>query len=160
MEAGINEHNPTSTTPVANLITIKPLTSQTFPSLKELDRKLGIFLDVDNDIIKPHVKPAPSFPAKSAINLLGSPFQHQQPPSLKQPPLSHILSKIIQSTNKLFFIVHTNPHSSYQEWKLVRIDFIKSTSSNPDAITNGKFLVKCLMQHPDDAQFSAPNQRF
>jgi hypothetical protein len=71
-----------------------------------------------------------------------------------------MISKIIQSSDKLFFIVYTDPHSSLREWKLVRLDFIKSISMNPDAITDGKFLVEYLIQHPDDAQFSAPNQRF
>jgi hypothetical protein len=158
MEAGIDEYEPTSS-PSAHLITIMPLVSEAFPSLEELNHELGIS-HIDHETTEPFVTPAPSFPVKSAINLIGAPFQRSKPSTTEHPPLSTMISKIIQSADKLFFIVYTDPHSSLREWKLVRLDFIKSISMNPDAITDGKFLVEYLIQHPDDAQFSAPNQRF
>jgi hypothetical protein len=160
MEAGIDEYDPTSIAPMANIINIIPSISQTFPSLEELNRELGIFSDIDYDITEAYVKPAASFPVKSAINLFGAPSLRPQSSISKRTTLSTIISKIIQSHDKLFFIVYTDPHSSYREWKLVRLDFIKSLSLNPDAITDGKFMVEYLIQHPDDAQFSAPNQRY
>jgi hypothetical protein len=93
--------------------------------------------------------------------LFGAPFQRpEKSTNPKLPPLSSIISKIIQSDDRLFFIAYTDPHTSYREWKLVRINFIKSLSTNPNAIQDGKFLAEYLIQHPDDAQFSAPNQRF
>ena len=92
--------------------------------------------------------------------MFGAPPRRPKQPHSTLPALSSIISNIIQSADKLFFIVYTDPHSSYREWKLIRIDFIKSISSNPNAIHDGKFLAEYLIQHPDDAQFSAPNQRF
>ena len=165
MEAGIDEYVASSTKPIANLITIKPSIHQTFPSLDQLNRELNIFPDTDLDTIEPYVepyvKPARSFQLKSAVNLFGAPFQRpEKSTNPKLPPLSSIISKIIQSDDRLFFIAYTDPHTSYREWKLVRINFIKSLSTNPNAIQDGKFLAEYLIQHPDDAQFSAPNQRF
>jgi hypothetical protein len=42
METGIDEYDPTSITPIANLLNFMPSISQTFPSLEELNRELGI----------------------------------------------------------------------------------------------------------------------
>jgi hypothetical protein len=160
MEAGIDEYNSALIAPTSNVVTIKPSVHETFPSLEKLNLELGIESELDFDIEEPDVKPAPSFAAQSAISLIGAPFQHRLSSTPAHPSLSTIISKIIQSADKLFFIIYTDPHSSLREWKLVRIDFIKSISANPDAITDGKFFVEYLIQHPDDAQFSAPNQRF
>jgi hypothetical protein len=105
MEAGIDEYNPVSMTPMANVITIKPLVSETCPSLKTLNCELGIQSNnLDYDITEPNVKPALSFPVQSAISLIGAPFQHRQSSTPRQPILSTIISKIIQ-------IIYTNPHS-------------------------------------------------
>jgi hypothetical protein len=157
MEIGIDEYEPTSTLPTANLVFINPSTFA-FPSLEELNQELGIFFDLQHIAPEPYIKPAQSFHVQHATNLLGSPIRHQTPSH--HPSLSSIIPDIIQSSDKLFFIVYKDPHSDRREWKLVRIDFIKSLSLNPDAITDGKFLVEYLIRHPDDVQFSAPNQRF
>ena len=147
MEAGIDGFDSTKTSPIANMIYIKPSISLPFPSLEELNREMGIFSDEIQSTSETFIKPAQSFQVKIS-------------PKLKQPHLSSIISDMIQSNDKLFFIVYTDPHTSYREWKLVRVDLVKSISANPDAITDGKFLVEYLIQHPDNAQFSAPNQRF
>ena len=74
MEAGINAFNETSLTPTTNIIYIRPTIQDTFPSLEELNRELGIFATTDHDITGSHVEPVPSFPVTSAINLLGVPL--------------------------------------------------------------------------------------
>ena len=58
------------------------------------------------------------------------------------------------------FISYKDPKASYQEWKLVQIDFEKSIQDNPNVISNCKFTFNFLIRHPDDAEYSPPNQGF
>jgi hypothetical protein len=58
------------------------------------------------------------------------------------------------------FITYQDPRTSHREWQLVEVNFAASLNHNPAAIDDGHFLVEFLGCHPDDKQYSAPNQRY
>jgi hypothetical protein len=85
--------------------------------------------------------------------------KHNQEYSLPTS-ISLLMSKIISSEDKLFFIRHKIPSLHRTEWCVVQVDFQQSLEKNPLALTNGRVLVKFLISHPKDILFNAPNQRF
>ena len=70
------------------------------------------------------------------------------------------MPSIISSDNKLFFIAHAYNGQRRKEWKLVQLNFKETMKLNPQALTNGKFLVHSLMQHPNDSAYSLIQQRY
>ena len=107
------------------------------------------FLTSENNLAEPG-PPAPSKVVKFGID-----------ENLKLPAtISELMTKIINSDDKLFFIKHRIPTIKRVEWRLVQIDFEQSVNKNPLALTNGQVLATFYVSHPKDAVFNAPNQRF
>jgi hypothetical protein len=48
-----------------------------------------------------------------------------------------LASKIVQSSDRLFFIFHEILLSSWREWQLVRVHFEDSTALRPTCLTDG-----------------------
>ena len=76
-------------------------------------------------------------------------------PAPRMPPsVSELHAQLCSSIAKLFFICWRH------EWRLVCCAYKDTLAVNPDCITKGCFLVDFFMPHPEDANHSAPNQRF
>jgi hypothetical protein len=76
------------------------------------------------------------------------------------PTLTTFINSLINSNDKLIFIAYADPQTSHRKWKLLQVSFATSFNHNPAAINDGRFLVKFLVCHPNDKQYSAPSQRF
>ena len=72
--------------------------------------------------------------------------------------LSKLITEVIKSEDKLFFI--SNLSDTRREWNLVQVDFEQTMEQNPNVFTDGKFLVKFLIAHPDDEHYTPVNKRF
>ena len=73
---------------------------------------------------------------------------------------AELMSRIIQSENKLCFIRHQIPSRNRTEWRLVRIELSQSMKENPLTLTNGRVLVTFFISHPNDSKFNPINRRF
>ena len=80
------------------------------------------------------------------------------PPTI--PPISTLVSTIISSSDKLFFISHSLGNPSAREWRLVRVALADSTALSPSCLQDGRFIVEFFTLHHDDVRFNAMNQRY
>ena len=77
-----------------------------------------------------------------------------------QPTLLQSINNLIQSEDKLYFVIYSLPNSQRREWKLVRVNMEETFRENPIATQDGRFLCEFLICHPEDKAFNAPNQRY
>jgi hypothetical protein len=76
------------------------------------------------------------------------------------PPISALVTSIINSANRLFFVSHLLGNPSVHEWRLVRVALSDSTSILPSCLQDGRFLVKFFTLHYGDIHFNATNQHY
>jgi hypothetical protein len=81
-------------------------------------------------------------------------------PQSASPPFSELISNIIKSEDKLFFIAHLQTNETCKEWQLVQIDFEKTMQLHPSCLQDGKFLVNFLIQHRHDDSLNLPDKQF
>jgi hypothetical protein len=163
MMTGIDNHVESPPSVPNNFIKIEPQPEEQFPSVFDMNSELD---DINTDTTVHVFESAvitelhpPITPCKPAVNLFGAPITPAKIIPAGATDLNSIITRVIQSADKLFFIAHRDPHTSYREWKLVQIDLLRTLNINPIALQNGNFLVRYLICHPDDRNFSAPNQR-
>ncbi len=76
------------------------------------------------------------------------------------PPVSSLVASIIKSNDKLFFIAYSYTNPTTCKWRLVRVDFDKSTALSLLCLQDCRFLVEFFTLHHDDIGYNATNQRF
>ena len=84
----------------------------------------------------------------------------QPEPPLLYHELTTLVPNILASSDRLFFIAHAYRGQKRKEWKLVQLDLKATMEINSQALTNGKFLVNFLVQHPNDKLYRATQQRY
>jgi hypothetical protein len=80
------------------------------------------------------------------------------PPAI--PELTILTRSIIQSSDRLFFILHSIGSNEAREWHLVQVAFKESMSSYPSCLQDGCFLLNFFICHPSDSRVNAINQRY
>jgi hypothetical protein len=76
------------------------------------------------------------------------------------PPISELVTSIINSVDRLFFVSHLLGNPSVRKWHLVRVALSNSTSILPSCFQDGRFLVKFFTLHYEDICFNAMNQPY
>jgi hypothetical protein len=76
------------------------------------------------------------------------------------PPISTLVTSLINSADKLFFVSHSlgNPYAC--KWRLVCIALSNSTSILPSCLQDGRFFVKFFTLHYDNIHFNTTNQHY
>ncbi len=102
--------------------------------------------------------------SSDAIN--AEPVMYTGPPPAKVakaipnpiPPISALVTSIVDSANRLFFVSHSLGNPSLRKWCLVRVALSDSTSILPSCLQDGRFLVKFFTLHYGDIHFNMANQ--
>ena len=76
------------------------------------------------------------------------------------PHLSILVASIIDSSDKLFFVLHLLGNKSTHEWRLIRVAFADSVSISPACLQDGRFLVKIYSLHHGNICFNLTNQHY
>ena len=126
-----------------------------FPTLDELDMQYSSGMELLHELNEEQEGQTPN---SQAIPRTIEPTE--QKPKPLQTDLPILVPSIISSDDKLFFIAHAYNGQRRKEWKLVQLNFKETMKLNPQALTNGKFLVHSLMQHPNDSAYSLIQQRY
>jgi hypothetical protein len=150
--ASISEFNPAR--PWAAPAAYADVTMEPFPSISELDAEYDSWPESGNPFIHDKTAFSSGQTTKAPVltngyTNLDSSDQTAKSPSLQLLPtltanqsFSQFVANIIKSDDKLFFIRHSPPNQSRQEWKLVQIDFPFTMKLHPQCLQNGKFLVQ------------------
>jgi hypothetical protein len=88
----------------------------------------------------------------------GPPSSRDAPSPPSAPPLSTLVTSIINSSDHLFFISHSLGNPSTCEWRLVHVAFFDSTALSPSCLQDGHFLMEFYTLHYADVRFNATNQ--
>jgi hypothetical protein len=76
------------------------------------------------------------------------------------PPISSLVTNIINSSDKLFFVSHLLGNPSARKWRLVRVAFANSTAFLLSCLQDGHFLVYFYTLHYSDVRYNATNQQY
>jgi hypothetical protein len=90
----------------------------------------------------------------------GPPPSRAVPSPPSAPPISSLLASIINSLDRLFFILHLFGNPSTCKWRLVHIAFSNSTLLSPLCLQDGRFLVEFYTLHHANVRFNAANQQY
>jgi hypothetical protein len=128
-----------------------------FPTLSELTNEFNPFPWKNN------AKQLQYF-SLDAIN--DEPVMYTGPPPAKVaraiphpiPLISALVTSIIHSSDKLFFVSHLLGNPSTREWCIVRVALSNSTLILPSCLQDGCFLVKIFTLHYNDIHFNATHQ--
>jgi hypothetical protein len=160
-EAGLNGFKPPTPFQVSqNFVDVGDFTNFRWPMLSELNDKIIPPPWRDEDKRRRFMSDNPPFSPPIMYN--GPP---PAPPALPADPhvppsITTLVSQIITSADKLFFIAHKIGLSSSCEWRLVRVAFTESILLYPSALQDGLFLVEFYIPHPQDVRHNAINQQF
>ena len=133
-----------------------------FPSVSEMDKEL----DEENGANPPSDKSCTDNLERTMMRP-GSNSDVDQYVPLPDPQslelemdITVLVPKIIASHDRLFFISHAYNHHDRREWKLVQLDLESIMSLHPTALTDGKFIVNNLIQHPAESKQDIRLQRY
>ena len=129
-----------------------------WPSLSELNDELDLTV-WQND---------PDFLSLSNTNVVDSqPVLYTgpppQPPELANaipPSIEALMTRIIASDDRLFFVSICTCYNDIREWRLVQLKLDSSMSLYPSCSQDGRFLFDVYLSHPSDWRYNAINQRF
>ncbi len=76
------------------------------------------------------------------------------------PELTILTQSIIQSSDQLFFILHSIGSNEVRKWRLVQVLLEESMSSYPSCLQDGCFLLNFFFCHPSDSSANVINQRY
>ena len=157
--SGFEPLQPFKLPPSANLALMEESKSFRWPSLSELNDELIPFpwtsgekeaLDeYDDDEVVTH----PALYTGPPPTML-----KEQPPRV--PSVEVLALRLIQSSDRLFFISHEIQLSSRREWRLVRVHLEDSMALRPSCLTDGRYLVEFYILHEADVRYNATNQRY
>jgi hypothetical protein len=168
--ASISEFNPAK--PWAAPAAYADVTMEPFPSISELDAKYDSWPESGNPFLHNETAFSSGQTPKAPVWMNGytnldSSDQTAKSPSLQLLPtltanqsFSQFVANIIKSDDKLFFIRHSPPNQSRQEWKLVQIDSPSTMKLYPQCLQDGKFLVQFYIQHYNDNSVNLTDQRY
>jgi hypothetical protein len=129
-----------------------------FPTLAELNKENYPFPWIDN---------SECIQVMSWNTIEDQPVLYTGPPPSRAvrhlpsaPPLSSLVAGIINSSDRLFFILHSLGNPTTCEWRLVCIAFSDSTSLSPSRLQDGQFLMEFYTLHHTNVWFNASNQRY
>jgi hypothetical protein len=88
----------------------------------------------------------------------GPPPSCAVPSTPSAPPLGLLVASIINSSDRLFFILHSLGNPNTCKWRLVCVAFFNSTSLSPSCLQDGRFLMEFYTLHYTDVWFNAANQ--
>eukprot|EP00956_Cyclotella_meneghiniana_P028882 scaffold68484_cov41-Cyclotella_meneghiniana.AAC.4 len=120
-----------------------------FPSLWELNQELHDWEQIDIDSSLDQQDPTCSNIAPT--------FATTMTPT---PIASKLASKIVGSTDRLFFVSWQHPGTNRREWHLVQLQLDSSLPLNPTCLHDGRYLVYFLICHPKDRHLHPQNQRW
>jgi hypothetical protein len=66
------------------------------------------------------------------------------------PSIPLLVTTIIQSTDRLFFVSHKIGDNAAREWRLARVAFMDSMLHYPSSTLDGWFLFEFFICHPAD----------
>lgn len=159
-EAGIQGFKPPQPFKVSsNFLTVGDFKDFHWPTLSELNDELDPFPWSNNRERRHYL---------SGDSIETSTVMYNGPPPTAPPPyvpptipaLSMLVSSIIQSQDKLFFVANSIGTDDAREWRLVRVAFEDSMKLYPACLQDGKFLVDFYIPHTSDTRFNAINQRY
>jgi hypothetical protein len=134
-----------------NLAEIQNLPS--FPSLQEMDDEFDGWPESGNPFIdREHPQGS-----KSSI-----PY-HPENQSLASNIRSRasVVADLIGSEDKLFFVAYSPIRSqTRREWKLIRVNFLKSIQQHPSCLQDGRFLAEFYIEHHRDKQHDITHRRY
>jgi hypothetical protein len=81
-------------------------------------------------------------------------------PILAIPSISLLVTTIVRSTDRLFFVSCKFGKNDAREWRLARVGFLDLMSLYPLCTLDGRFLFEFYICHPADWQYNAINQRY
>jgi hypothetical protein len=129
-----------------------------FPTLAELNEEISPFQWIDNE---EHIQ------VMSRNRIEDQPVLYTGPPpscAVPSPPsaspLSSLIASIINSSDRLFFILHSLGNPNTCEWRLVRVAFSNSTSLSPSCLQDGQFLMEFYTLYHADVWFNPYNQQY
>ncbi len=158
-EAGLKGFQPSSPFKVpSHLLQASHLNKFHWPTLSKLNNDIlpfswlnkeecRLIMDGNHPTVEPILYNGPT--PSPAINA---------PPTI--PPISSLVTSILSSLDKLFFMSHLLGNPNIREWRLVRVAFQDSTSLSPSCLQDGWFIVEFYTLHHDDVQFNSFNQHF
>jgi hypothetical protein len=158
-EAGIKGFTPPKPFKApANLATTNHCVGFHWPSLSELNNELAPFVWSDNAEFQQYLK-GDSITMLSVLNTGPPPAAPQHAiPSI--PAIHLLISAIIQSTDKLFFVSHSIGLNDAREWHLARVALQDSMSLYPSCTQDGRYLFEFYICHPSDWQYNSINQHY
>jgi hypothetical protein len=145
-EAGLKGFQPSSPFKVpSHLLQAGYLNEFHWPTLSELNNNIlpfswsnkgerRLIMDGNHPTVEPILYNGPT--PSPAINA---------PPTI--PPISSLVTSILSSSDKLFFISHSLGSPNIREWHLVQVAFQDSTSLSPSCLQDGRFIVEFNTLH-------------
>jgi hypothetical protein len=76
------------------------------------------------------------------------------------PSIPLLVTTIIQSTGRLFFVSHKIGDNATHEWRSAWVAFMDSMLHYPSCMLDGWFLFEFYICHPADWHYNAVNQRY
>ncbi len=156
-EAGIESFKPPHPFQLAShFITKGDYRDFHFPTLAELNKEVCPFPWIDdNERIK----------LMSRNEIEDQPALYTSPPPSRAvpsppsaPPLGSLVARIINSSDRLFFILHSLGNPNICKWLLVGVTFSDSTSLSPSCLQDGRFLMESYTLNYTNVRFNAANQ--
>jgi hypothetical protein len=129
-----------------------------FPTLAELNKEVCPFPWIDNNnriqlMSRDEIEDQPAL-------YTGPPPSRAVPSSPSAPPLGLLIASIINSSDRLFFIMHSLGNPNTCKWQLVHVAFSDSTSLSLSCLQDGRFLMEFYTLHYADVRFNAANQQY
>ena len=158
-EAGIEGFTPPSPFKAqASFLHVGAADQFIFPSLSELNDDICPYpwqteQEKEQYLAGDHIEPAP-------VMYTGPP---PSPPATVDPtipPLPSLITSIVASSDRLFFISFPIGRNDDREWRLVRVAFDDSCKLSPSCLQDGRFLVDFYILHPSDVRYNRSNQRY
>jgi hypothetical protein len=76
------------------------------------------------------------------------------------PSILLLVAAIIQSTDRLFFVLHKIGNNNAWKWHLSQLAFMDSMALYPLCMLEGRFLFEFYIWHPADWHYNAVNQQY
>jgi hypothetical protein len=158
-EAGIKGFSPIQPYKVATHLAITDqCLAFRWPSLSELNDEIAPYRWESKEERQRYLDKNGIFPLPALIT--GLPPAAPTYPILAFPSILLLVTAIVRSTDRLFFVSCKFGNNNAREWRLARVAFLDLMSLYPSCTLDGRFLFKFYICHPADWQYNAINQRY
>jgi hypothetical protein len=158
-EAGINGFSPLKPYQVTTMLVLTGLCLNFhWPSLSEPNKELSPFWWENDDKCRCYI----NGDSISTLPILtNGPPPAASPLSIPAvPAIPLLVVTIIQSTNRLLFVLYKISNNDAREWRLAWVAFMDSMLLYPSCMLDGWFLFKFYISHPADWHYNAVNQQY